>query len=248
MSECYFMKQKPDIYLKWTAKIQKFNRITYICLSLFLKFNKMLTDAHCHKVDPGDIRVIYNITINDDAVMLPGKSNILYSAGIHPWDAGNIRSAWLDNMKILLNFDQVVAVGECGLDKNSPVPIEKQIEVFELQIKLSETSQKPLIIHCVGCYNELMNLHKAFNPKQTWIIHGFRGKPEMVSQLTRAGMYISYGEKFNPESVQATPVEKILVESDDSDVPLQELYLAIATAKGCEVRELVAVNDIFGFE
>jgi TatD DNase family protein len=93
-----------------------------------------------------------------------------------------------------------------------------------------------------------MNLHKALNPKQSWIIHGFRGKPEMASQLTKAGMFISFGEKFNPESVQAIPVDRILVESDESAMPLAEIYLAIATAKGCEVRELVAVNEIFGFE
>jgi TatD DNase family protein len=208
----------------------------------------MLTDAHCHKINPGDFRMIYNIMINDDAVTLPHGPNIFFSAGIHPWDAGNLRSAWLDNLKILLKFEQVIAIGECGLDKNSPVTIEKQIEVFELQIKLSESCKKPLIIHCVGCYNELMNLHKAYSPKQPWIIHGFRGKPEMAEQLTRAGMYISYRAKFNPESVRATPVESILVESDNSDVSLPELYLEIATAKGCEVRELVAVNTIFGFE
>lgn len=208
----------------------------------------MLTDTHCHRINPGDIRSIYNIMINDDAVTLPHGQHIYFSAGIHPWDAGNIRSVWLDNMKILLNFDQVIAVGECGLDKNSPVAIEKQLEVFEMQIKLSESLKKPLVIHCVGCYNELMNLQKALIPKQVWIIHGFRGKPEMATQLIRAGMYISYGEKFNPESVQATPVDKMLVESDDSEIPLQELYLAIATTKGCEVRELLAVNNIFGFD
>jgi hypothetical protein len=48
--------------------------------------------------------------------------------------------------------------------------------------------------------------------------------------------------------VQAIPVDRILVESDESAMPLAEIYLAIATAKGCEVRELVAVNEIFGFE
>lgn len=208
----------------------------------------MLTDAHCHRINPGDIRSIYNIRINDDAVTLPHGNHIFFSAGIHPWDAGNLRSVWLDNLKLLLNFHQVIAVGECGLDKNSPVAIEKQLEVFEMQIKLSEALNKPLIIHCVGCYNELMNLHKALNPKQSWIIHGFRGKPEMASQLTKAGMFISFGEKFNPESVQAIPVDRILVESDESAMPLAEIYLAIATAKGCEVRELEAVNEIFGFE
>ncbi|MDD2285022.1 MAG: TatD family hydrolase [Paludibacter sp.] len=241
--------------IKWDNKINetgdkdmkiRWNKIFFI--SLFLKINSMLTDIHCHKVNSEDIRTIYNIAINDDAVTLPHGPNIFFSAGIHPWDAGNIRSAWIENMEILLNFEQLIAVGECGLDKNSPASIEKQIEVFELQINLSESNKKPLIVHCVGCYNELMSLYKAFSPKQPWIIHGFRAKPEMAVQLTRAGMYISYGEKFNPQSVQATPVKKILVESDDCEVPLQELYLAVATVKGCEVRELVAVNDIFGFE
>ena len=208
----------------------------------------MLTDAHCHKVNPGDFRSVYNILINDDAVTLPHGPHIYFSVGIHPWDAGIIRSAWLDNIEILLNFDKVIAIGECGMDKNSPVSIEKHLEVFELQINLSESTKRPMIIHCVGCYNELINLHKALNPNQPWIIHGFRGKPEMVLQLTRAGMYISYGEKFNPDSVQATSIERILVESDDSEIPLEEIYLAIATAKGCEVRELVAVNNLFGFE
>lgn len=208
----------------------------------------MLTDAHCHRINPGDIRSIYNILINDDDVTLPHGNHIFFSAGIHPWDAGNLRSVWLDNLKLLLNFDRVIAVGECGLDKKSPVALEKQLEVFGMQVKLSAALNKPLIIHCVGCYNELMNFHKALNPKQPWIIHGFRGKPEMAVQLTKIGMFISFGEKFNPDSVRATPVERILVESDDSEMPLAEIYLAIATTKGCEVRELVAVNEIFGFE
>lgn len=208
----------------------------------------MLTDTHSHKVNSGDVRTIYNIRINDFALSLPHGSNILFSAGIHPWDAGNIRSVWLENMGILLNFEQLVALGECGLDKNAPVPMEKQLEVFELQIKLSESNKKPMIIHCVGCFNELVNLHKALNPKQAWVVHGFRGKPELADQLTRAGIYLSFGEFFNPESVITTPVERILVETDESEMNIEDIYEKLSDLKHCSVEDFKAVESIFRFE
>lgn len=208
----------------------------------------MLTDSHCHSVQSTDIRSIFNIRINDDAMSLPHGPNVFFSVGIHPWDVNLFRSNWLDNLNILLKFEQIIAIGECGLDKNSSASLESQMEIFKHQIKLSEENKKPLIIHCVGHFNELILLHKEMRPKQAWIIHGFRGKPALAQQLIKAGMYLSFGEKFNPESLRVIPKDKILVETDESNTPLQELYLSIATTKGCEVRELNAVNVIFGFE
>lgn len=207
----------------------------------------MLTDVHSHKVNSGDVRTIYNIQINDHPVSLPHGSNILFSAGIHPWDAGNIRSAWVDNMGIMLNFEQLVALGECGLDKNSPAPFEKQLEVFELQIKLSESHKKPMMIHCVGSFNELINLRKALNPKQPWIIHGFRGKPELADQLIRAGLYLSFGEFFNPDSVIITPNDRILVETDESEMSIEDICQRISALKQCRAEDLMAAELIFRF-
>ncbi|MEA4936651.1 MAG: TatD family hydrolase [Paludibacter sp.] len=207
----------------------------------------MLTDIHSHKVNSGNVRTIYNIRINDHPVSLPHGSNILFSAGIHPWDAGNIRSVWLENMEILMNFEQVVALGECGLDKNAPFPMEKQLEVFELQIKLSETHKKPMIIHCVGCFNELVNLRKALNPRQPWIIHGFRGKPELADQLIRAGLYLSFGELYNQESVSSTPFERLLVETDESEMSIEDIYEKISILKECRAEDLNAAESIFRF-
>lgn len=215
---------------------------------MFLKITHMLTDTHSHKVNSGDVRTIYNIRINDLPLSLPHGSNILFSAGIHPWDACNLRSAWLENMTILLNFEQVVALGECGLDKNAPAPMEKQLEVFELQIKLSESHKKPMIIHCVGCYNELVNLRKALNPKQVWIIHGFRGKPELADQMTKVGFYLSFGEFFNPDSVITTPVERMLAETDDSEMDIEYIYERLSTLKDCRIEDINAAESIFRFE
>lgn len=205
----------------------------------------MLTDIHSHRVNSGDVRTIYNIQINDQPVSLPHGSNILFSAGIHPWDAGSIRSAWVENMGILMNFEQLVALGECGLDKNTPASMEKQLEVFELQIKLSESHKKPMIIHCVGCFNELINLHKALNPKQPWIVHGFRGKPELANQLIKTGLYLSFGEFFNPDSVMTTPIDRILVETDESEMRIEDIYEKLSLLKHCNIDEFNAAESIF---
>lgn len=208
----------------------------------------ILTDIHSHKIHPGDVRTIYNIRINDQSLSLPNGSNILFSAGIHPWDAGNVRSTWMENMEILLNFEHLVALGECGLDKSVPVALEQQLQIFELQIKLAESHKKPMIIHCVGYFNELVNLRKAVNPKQPWIIHGFRGKPELADQLVRAGFYLSFGEFFNPASVKITPIERIFAETDESEICIEEVYDRLATLKGCGVEDFNAVEYVFGFE
>jgi len=205
----------------------------------------MLTDIHSHRVNSGDVRIIYNIQVNDNPVSLPHGPNILFSAGIHPWDAGSIRSPWLENMGILLNFEQLVALGECGLDKNAPASMEKQLEVFELQIKLSESHKKPMMIHCVGCFNELINLRKALNPKQPWIIHGFRGKPQLADQLISAGFYLSYGEFFNPDSVIITPIDRLMVETDESEMDIEDIYEKISILKQCRIDDLNAAEHIF---
>lgn len=54
----------------------------------------------------------------------------------------------------------VWAIGECGLDKYSQVDFDIQKQYFIKQIELSELTHKPLIIHCVKAYNELLNLKK----------------------------------------------------------------------------------------
>ena len=222
-------------------------------LSLFPKtshkqFLSMLTDAHSHRTNTRNVRTIFNIQLNDQMMSIPHAKNLRYSVGIHPRDTGNIDALCLENLEFLLSFKQVIAIGECGMDKNAPLAIEKQLEVFELQIKLSEIHNKPLIIHCVGCYNELINLHRALNPKQPWIIHGFRGKPEMAVQLVKVGMYLSFGEKFNPESVAITPIDRILAETDDSEMDIKDIYESLCTLKHCNFEDLNAAETIFGFE
>ena len=105
---------------------------------------------------------------------------------------------------------------------------------------MQSVSKKPLIIHCVGYFNELLALKKKWNPTQLWIIHGFRGKPELAAQTLKSGCALSYGEHFNAESVRLTPIEKIFVETDESILNINEIYQNIAIIKVCKIEDLNA--------
>ena len=161
------------------------------------------------------------------------------SVGIHPW---HINDNWKSEFTAIAKYakaDNVVAIGECGLDTlKSSVTIELQEEILIAHILLAEELQKPLIIHCVKAYDRLIALHKDMKPQQAWILHGFRGKPQQAVQLIRAGLYISLGEKFNTESAKVIPMEKLFIESDESNAAIADIYSAIAVAKDTTCREL----------
>ncbi len=153
----------------------------------------------------------------------------IFSAGIHPWYIPNSTSETIETLKALTQKRNMVAIGECGLDKLCQTPFELQKEIFKAQIAISEESKKPLIIHCVKSYNEIVEIKKEAKPTQTWIIHGFRGKPEIATMLLKAGIILSIGEKFNTETLKSMPIDKILIESDESTIPIEEIYKKIAT-------------------
>lgn len=161
------------------------------------------------------------------------------SVGIHPW---YINADWQSEFASIAGFageSNVVAIGECGLDiLKSPAPIELQEEILKAHILLAEEVQKPLILHCVKAYDRLIALRKEMKPQQAWILHGFRGKPQQAEQLIKAGFHISLGEKFNTESAKVIPMERLFIESDESNAAIADIYAAVARAKGADIEEL----------
>ena len=162
------------------------------------------------------------------------------SIGIHPWYVDNGWKERFHTIEELAKAQNVVAIGECGIDKvRMTATLETQVEAFRAHIALSERLQKPLIIHCVKAYETTIALHKEIKPRQAWIIHAFRGKPQQASQLVKAGLYLSLGEHFNEESARCIPGDRLFIESDDSEIPIENIYSAIASARGCSVEELI---------
>lgn len=127
---------------------------------------------------------------------------------------------------------------------------EVQEAIFRAHVKASEESGKPLVIHLVKTLDRILHLRKELSPASPWIIHGFRGKPEIVRQLTSPGgsnrIYFSIGEKFNRESVAAIPPDRLLVETDESARPPWEILTDIAAARGESPEKLTeTVNTNF---
>lgn len=159
------------------------------------------------------------------------------SFGVHPWDADRQdRAALLDQVFAIENLS---AIGECGLDKFRGGDLTTQTELFKRHIVLSRLLNKPLIIHCVGYYNELMALRKEGPSEQPWIIHGFTGHPELANQLIKAGFLLSFGEALMRAdskavgSLKSLPADRWFLETDDSDLSIQTLYQRAADT--CEV-------------
>lgn len=187
----------------------------------------MIFDIHTHNLDADN--AVISVTPENYSPQ-PGK---LYSVGVHPWDTEKEKESILEQLEDMVIYDpRVVAIGESGIDILRGASKTKQIEFLKFHIYLSEKKQCPLVLHCVRANGEIIALHKRFSPKQPWIVHGFRGKSMVASAFVAAGIYISFGYLFNPAAVCATPLDKILVETDDSEHSLVSTYNKIAKAKG----------------
>ena len=168
------------------------------------------------------------------------KLPVYTSIGIHPWflTEENAESQWKALQK-QVSHPSVLAIGEGGLDKLKGPGMELQIKILKQQVALSEEKSLPLIIHCVKAFNELIQLKKELRPHQPWIIHGFRGKEALAIDCIRHGFYLSYGEHFQENALKATPQEKLFIETDESEVPVQEIYQSIALVHGIGLQELM---------
>ncbi|MDE6587336.1 MAG: TatD family hydrolase [Paramuribaculum sp.] len=166
-------------------------------------------DWHTHC--PGRRRAIINAPSLDE----PLNADLLWSAGIHPWEADKATPEMLDLLRRRVAEPQVVAVGEAGLDRVKGPSLVVQEEVFRAQARIADEAGKPLIIHAVRTIPEIIRLHKEMKPRVAWIIHGFRGGKEAARQLlARPGIYISLGSRYRADAEAVIPPDRLLRESD----------------------------------
>lgn len=168
-----------------------------------------------------------------------------YSIGIHPW---YIKEERLENdLKIIeekLQLPECLALGECGLDKRIAIPMHLQIPVFEQQITLAEQYQKPLVLHLVAAFDELIAIKKRMKVAVPMIIHGFSKNEQVARQLIDNGFYLSFGKYLlrNPELktvFQSVPNNKFFLETDTVEETIEEVYALAAKYKNIKTEDLV---------
>lgn len=164
-----------------------------------------------------------------------------YSVGLHPWHIKSRKenNELLQMVEEALNFDHVLIIGETGLDKVVINDFKEQRRVFKAQVFLAEELRKPLIIHCVRAYNELLEVHKNMRPEMPWIIHGYNGSLQFTKEFEKRGIFFSFGEDLfwsNQkviESFQYLPLDKIFLETDEVKAEVKKIYV-----KGAEIKNI----------
>ena len=198
----------------------------------------MFTDTHCHiykeyyesidnvlenAKDVGINRVINNgcdNKSNKEVLELIDKYPNMYGAiGIHP---ENVETYTEDDIKYIednLKKPKMVAIGEIGLDYHyTKDNKEKQIMLFERQLKLAEKHHIPVIIHSREATEDTINCLKKYNI--TGVIHSFSGSLETAKIYIKMGFIlgingvITFKNSKLKEVIKEIDLENIIFETD----------------------------------
>ena len=183
-----------------------------------------------------------------------------YSYGLHPWyiDKDTYISQ-LEHLRIRAHERRCMAIGECGLDKLSKVDFEFQKEIFTEQVLIANEVKKPLIVHCVKAFNELINILNLNDNAVPVIVHGFNNNENIARVLVNEGIYFSFGKALlGYESNAAKALKNVgrrnfFLETDDADISIKYIYRKASELLGIDeeiIKEQIQKNfeTVFKFK
>jgi len=202
-------------------------------------------NIHTHKiVSQGDETIIENFFPDKESQAgFPGSN--FFSIGLHPWyirpesflqDIGKVEK--------LAVMPQCLAIGETGLDRNINISLDLQKEVFRKHLEIAHEVSKPVIIHCVRAFQEVLQVQKPFAGKVKLIFHGFNNNRHIANDLLKKGCFLSFGKALlNPVSnasklFHEIPNDRFFLETDDSETPISTIYLSASALKCISMDEM----------
>ncbi len=188
----------------------------------------MFIDIHTHKKKgTADIEII-NLFAQELSADIKLQS---CTAGFHPWHLNDYdEKTVINQLHDFADRPEILGIGECGIDLVTAVNIKKQERIFLKQAGIAENKEKPLLIHCVKAYNEMIRLRILMNAGMPWILHGYAAKPQITKQLLKYDFCFSFGEALLKgkqkavDSLKIIPAEKLFFETDETDIHILEIY------------------------
>lgn len=131
-----------------------------------------------------------DIRVNPEVLELIEKySNLFGVIGIHPEEADNYSDNDIDFIKVHINHKKILGIGEIGLDYHyTKENKEKQIILFEKQLKLAQDLQLPVVIHSREATEDTIQILKKYDVKG--VIHSFSGSLETALIYIKMGFYL----------------------------------------------------------
>jgi TatD DNase family protein len=192
----------------------------------------MFFDLHSHQIPK---QGIFQHELGQD---LPAAQH--YSVGFHP---RFLDEDWQSSLALMAQHFQdpyCIAIGECGLDALGP-NINLQTEAFHHQLALAKSYQKPVILHGVKRWAEIMAVCKNYDiPK---IVHGFNKHLALAEQLLQHNFHLSFGKsllyKLSLQNVfRQMPLHRVFLETDDADTDIAQIYAQAAQIKQISIDDL----------
>lgn len=210
---------------------------------------------------------------NKLALELSSKYAYMYpTVGLHPTELDDYSDNFFDYLEELIKKDEVVGIGECGLDyywDDSKKDLQKI--VFLKQIELSLKYNKPLIIHSRDAIGDTLEVLKSVDKPINGVMHGYSGSLEMAREFIKLGLKIGIGgvvtfknAKNVKEVVKELDLSNFVLETDcpyltptpyrgKRNAPYYIPLIAkeIASIKGIDIKEVEEAttknaNELFG--
>jgi TatD DNase family protein len=203
-------------------------------------------DTHTHQINTSE----EVISIKNHFPQEPISSNSFFSVGIHPWFLdSNTAEVELKSIEAHFKNSNCIAIGECGLDRAIKFDYQYQKDIFIKQLKLAQKHHKPAIIHCVKAYLDVINIIKNEKITIPIIFHGFSKNQHIHSICLKIPTFhFSFGKSLlNSNTTQknllATPLNRIFLETDDSQLAIEDIYHKAALIKNISLELLK--NQLF---
>lgn len=168
----------------------------------------------------------YSLESSRQAIEISRNCDITYATvGISPNDIPqNEEELWkeIDEIKKLGNNENVVAIGEIGLDyywnkDNRDI----QLETFRRQIEIANELDLPIVIHTREAVMDTLQIIKNNPVKNKGVFHCCPLNRELVKEALKLDFYISFSgvitfknSKNADEIINMVPMERILIETD----------------------------------
>lgn len=162
-----------------------------------------------------------DIDSSQQGLRLAKKYSLLATAGVHPHDAKAADTQLEQQISLLADHPEVVAIGECGLDYNRDFsPRDIQHSVFSRQLKLAEQLDMPVYLHERDASEDMLSILKEH--KVRGVLHCFTGNGHALEQYLSLGLHIGItgwvcderrGEALQ-QLIPSIPLERLLIETD----------------------------------
>lgn len=184
-------------------------------------------DKVIHRAKANGVKCIVNVGFDVEssrrAIQLAEGNNGLYATvGVHPHNAAQYDEATLKELKELSRNENVVAIGETGLDYYRNLSSRTaQKRAFEAQLELAEQLDLPAVIHNREAHQEVYEMLSRFRSRIHFIMHCYSGSAKITSKFITLGCFLSFAGPVtfpNSRKLQQTAksidLHRILIETD----------------------------------